>query len=63
MLGRDEPLKFTVNDKKQLVVDTSGISATNVPCKYAYSLKLVGFEVDVQPDAVRRAPKTDMVHD
>ena len=52
-----------VHDKKQLVVDTSGMSAANAPCKYAYSLKLVDFEVDVQPDAVKQAPKTDMVHD
>jgi alpha-L-fucosidase len=63
LLGMDEPLKFTVNDTKQLVIDASGVSPSNAPCKYAYSLKLVGFEVDVQPDAVKESPKTEMVHD
>lgn len=63
LLGRDGPLRFDVNAKKQLVVDTSAVDSDSAPCDYAYSLKLEGFEVDIQPDAVVEAPKTEMVHD
>ncbi len=63
LLGNDGTLPFTANEKKQLVVDTTSVSAANAPCKFAYSLKLAGFELDIQPDAVQEAPKTKMVHD
>lgn len=54
---------FEVNAKKQPVVDASAVSAENAPCTFAYSLKLEGFNLDIQPDAVVEAPKTEMVHD
>lgn len=63
LLGRDAPLPFEVNAKKQLVVDASAINTDNAPCNFAYSLKLEGFEFDIQSDAVVEAPKTEMVHD
>lgn len=63
LLGRDAPLPFEVNGKKQLVVDASAVNSDNAPCDFAYSLKLEGFELDIQPDAVVEAPKTKMVHD
>jgi len=62
LLGRGK-LDFTVNDRKQLVIDTAGISASNAPCPFAYSFKLSGFELDIQSDAIKKAPKTKMVHD
>ncbi len=62
LLG-DGGLPYSVNAKKQLVLDVSGLSASNAPCQYAYSFKLTGFELDIQEDAVRQAPKTEMVHD
>lgn len=62
-LGRDAALPFEVNAKKQLVVDASAVNAGNAPCTFAYSLKLEGFDLDIQPDAVVEAPKTEMVHD
>lgn len=45
------------------MVDASAVSAENAPCTFAYSLKLAGFDLDIQPDAVVEAPKTEMVHD
>jgi len=63
MLGCDKALKFTVNDEKQLVVDASGMNESKAPCKFAYTFKLAGFEVDVQEEAIKKAPKTEMVHD
>jgi alpha-L-fucosidase len=62
MLGRGK-LDFEVNDKKQLVIDVADLSAENAPCKFAYSFKLAGLDFDIQPDAVKEAPKTKMVHD
>ncbi|MBN2296909.1 MAG: alpha-L-fucosidase [Pirellulales bacterium] len=56
-------LDFTVNDRKQVVIDVSGLTESNAPCPFAYSFKLSGFELDIQPDAVKQAPKTKMVHD
>jgi len=57
------PLKFTINDRQQPVIDVGDFSAANAPCRYAYSFKLEGFDLDIQPDAVQQAPKTEMVHD
>jgi alpha-L-fucosidase len=62
MLGRGE-VDFTVNDRDQLVIHVGDLSAANAPCQYAYSFKLSGFDLDIQPDAVKQAPKTKMVHD
>ena len=56
-------LEFAVNDRQQLVIDTGDLSAANMPCRYAYSFRLGGFDLGIQPDAVREAPKTEMVHD
>ena len=63
MLGCDEAMRFSVNGKKQLVIDASAMSESKAPCKFAYSFKLAGFDLDIQADAIRKAPKTKMVHD
>ena len=63
MLGREGSLPFEVNEKRQLVIDVSSFRPESAPCEYAYGFKLTGFDLDVQPDAVKKAPKTEMVHD
>lgn len=62
LLGRGK-VDFTVNQKKQPVIDVGGLSAENAPCKHAFSFKLEGFALDIQPDAVQEAPETEMVHE
>ncbi|MCH5376116.1 MAG: alpha-L-fucosidase, partial [Planctomycetes bacterium] len=62
LLGRGK-VDYTINDRKQPVIDVGDLSIDNAPCHYAYSFKLDGFDVDIQPDAVKEAPKTEMVHD
>jgi hypothetical protein len=57
------PLEFAVNQRKQPVIDVGDLSAGNAPCRYAYSFRLEGFDLDIQPDAVREAPQTEMLHD
>jgi len=54
-------LKYRVNARKQLVIEAPRMSPA--PCKYAYSFKLAGFDLDIQADAVKEAPKTEMIHD
>ena len=62
MLG-GQGLQYSVNARKQLVIDVPAMSRATAPCKYAYSFKLTGFDLDIQADAVMEAPKTEMVHD
>jgi alpha-L-fucosidase len=62
MLG-GQGLKYSVNAKGQLVIEVPAMSQATAPCKYAYGFKLTGFDLDIQADAVKKAPKTEMVHD
>ncbi len=49
MLGFDKPLKYRINEYKQLVIEVPQLSEEQRPCKYAYSFKLSGFKLDVNP--------------
>jgi len=63
LLGYDKTLKYKINDYKQLVIELLELSENDRPCKYAYSIKLSGFELGVNPlrnavtlSAVERPP-------
>ena len=56
LLGYDKALKFTVNDKKQLVIGMPDLDATQRPCQQAYSFKLTGFELDVHGGEIAAGP-------
>jgi alpha-L-fucosidase len=49
LLGYDKTLKYKINDYKQLVIELPELSENDRPCKYAYSIKLSGFELGVNP--------------
>ncbi|MCF7669816.1 MAG: alpha-L-fucosidase [Verrucomicrobia bacterium] len=51
MLGYDEPLEFTVNDRDRPVISMPELDETERPCKFAYCLKLTGFDTSVDPMA------------
>ncbi len=49
LLGHDQPLKFNVNAKKQLVIDVPALNESQRPCKHAYVFKLTGFKTSLNP--------------
>jgi len=51
LLGYDKPLKHRVNEAKQLVIDVPSLSEDRRPCKYAYTFKLTGFKISLNPKA------------
>jgi alpha-L-fucosidase len=50
LLGFDKPLPFNVNEQKQLIVEFPDLAPDKRPCKYAYTLKLTGFELSTATD-------------
>ncbi len=62
LLGHGK-VDYTLNDEKQPVLDVGDLSAADAPCRFAYSFKLKDFDLDIQPGAARKSPKTEMVHD
>jgi alpha-L-fucosidase len=51
LLGHEKPLKYTINDAGQPVIRSPGLDESQRPCELAYSFRLSGFELDVQPEA------------
>jgi hypothetical protein len=51
MLGSDQAVKCSVNADRQLVVDASAIGEGERPGKHAYTLKLSGFTLSLNPKA------------
>jgi len=44
MLGYDKPLRFSLTDARQVVIDVPDLSESQRPCKNAYTFKLTGFK-------------------
>ena len=51
LLGHDRPLKFHVNDDKQLVVSVPALDEAARPGQHAYAFKLTGFRTSLSPKA------------
>jgi len=56
LLGHAKPLKHSVNDAKQLVIDVSAIGERQRPCEHAYTFKLTGFKLSLNEKAAATAP-------
>jgi alpha-L-fucosidase len=52
LIGSDKKIKFTINKQKQPVIDVSAIRSRDLPCDYAWSFKLEGFEMSLQAKAI-----------
>jgi len=48
LLGHDEPLKFEVNDRKQLIIHAPALAEADRPCDHAFAFKLTGFTLAPQ---------------
>lgn len=46
MLANEEKIPFEVNDKKQLVLDLSGVTPENAGCEHAYAYRIEGLELN-----------------
>jgi len=51
LLGHDKPLKHGINEARQLVIEIPSLNEDQRPCKYAYTFKLTGFKVSLNPKA------------
>ncbi len=56
LLGRKEPLPYSVNADRQLVIDVSAIKEGDRPCEHAYAFKLTGLKTSLSPKAAIGAP-------
>ncbi len=56
LLGYDKPLKHSVNEAKQLVIELPSLSEKQRPCEHAYVFKLTGFKTSLNPSAAVAPP-------
>ncbi len=46
LLGCEGSLKFSINNTKQLIIETPDLNTEERPCEHAFAFKLTGFEVE-----------------
>ena len=51
LIGHDRALAYEINDRKQPVIEMPSLTPERRPCKYAFALKLVGFDLQASPEA------------
>jgi alpha-L-fucosidase len=55
LLGSADPIRYSVNAAKQLVLEVPSLAASQRPGDHAYTFRLEGFDLDAQPEAKARA--------